>query len=207
MGVWGHFMFLVYFILVFDLDLGTTRSTVSSTGSYTVILLQNPGNICLWIPESRALECVIPIMESGISLLIGIRYPSFSDEESGIQHLESGIQEVESRTTTVLAFLTSDETFHPRIHVTYFSATFRCLVFRKFLIHSPMFWFMQSPRCGNLAWKMGTSDVKLCKRQQSRIRAFTFFLLQGMIGDPGRRGSDGPQGPKVRLWPDFRHNV
>ena len=86
-------MFLVYFILVFDLDLGTTRST----GSYTVILLQNPGNICLWIPESRALECVIPIMESGISLLIGIRYPSFNDEESGIQYLESGIQGVESR--------------------------------------------------------------------------------------------------------------
>lgn len=86
-------MFLVYFILVFDLDLGTTRSNVSSTGSYTVILLQNPGNICLWIPESRALECVIPIMESGISLLIGIRYPSFNDEESGIQGVESIIQD------------------------------------------------------------------------------------------------------------------
>lgn len=104
-------MFLVYFILVFDLDLGTTRSTVSSTGSYTVILLQNPGNICLWIPESRALECVIPIMESGISLLIGIGYPSFSDEESGIQHLESGIQEVESRTTTVWLFLLRTKRF------------------------------------------------------------------------------------------------
>ena len=97
-------MFLIYFILVFDLDLGTTRSTVSSTGSYTVILLQNPGNICLWIPESRALDCVIPIMESGISLLIGIRYPSFSDEESGIQHLESGIQGVESRIQDCVGF-------------------------------------------------------------------------------------------------------
>ena len=95
-------MFLVYIILVFDLDLGTTRSTVSSTGSYTVILLQNPGNICLWIPESRALECVIQIM--GISLLIGIRYPSFNDEESGIHHLESGIQGVESRIQDCLGF-------------------------------------------------------------------------------------------------------
>ena len=202
MGIWGHFMFLVYFILVFDLDLGTTRSTVSSTGSYTVILLQNPGNICLWIPESRALECVIPIMESGISLLIGIRYPSFSDEESGIQHLESGIQEVESRTTTVLAFLTSDETFHPRIQVTYFSATFRCLVFKKFLIHSPMFWFMQSPRCGNFAWKMGTSDVKLCKRQQSRIQSLYFFPIAGhdrRSWSPGLRWSTRPEG-KVVTW-------
>ena len=97
-------MFLVYFILVFDLDLGTTRSTVSSTGSYTVILLQNPGNICLWIPQPRALECVIPIMESEISLLIGIRYPSFN-EESGIQHLESGIQGVESKIQDCLGFL------------------------------------------------------------------------------------------------------
>ena len=103
-GMRTFYVFLVYFILVFDLDLGTTRSTVSSTGSYTVILLQNPGNICLWIPQPRALECVIPIMESEISLLIGIRYPSFNDEESGIQHLESGIQGVESKIQDCLGF-------------------------------------------------------------------------------------------------------
>ena len=36
---------------------------------------------------------------------------------------------------------------------------------------------------------------------KAKFRAFIFLLLQGMIGDPGRRGYDGPQGPKVRLWP------
>ena len=48
--------------------------------------IQNPGNVCLWIPESWALECGIQIVESGISLMIGIRNPSLNDEESGIQN-------------------------------------------------------------------------------------------------------------------------
>ena len=43
-------------------------------------------------------------MESGISLLIGIRYPSFNDEESGIRYLEFGIQGVESRIQDCLDF-------------------------------------------------------------------------------------------------------
>ena len=55
-------------------------------------------------PESWALECGIQIMESEISLLIGIWNPSFNDEESGIQYLESGIQGVESRIQDCLDF-------------------------------------------------------------------------------------------------------
>jgi len=56
------------------------------------------------IPELLALERGIQIMESGISLLIGIRNPSFKDEESGIQYVESGIQGVESRIQDCLGF-------------------------------------------------------------------------------------------------------
>ena len=51
------------------------------------------------------------------------------------------------------------------------------------------------------AWLEKWAPVMLnfLRDNKAEFRAFTFFLLQGMIGDPGRRGSDGPQGPKVRL--------
>ena len=39
----------------------------------------------------------IQLKESGIPLTIGIQSPNFTDKESGIQFLESGIHDVESR--------------------------------------------------------------------------------------------------------------
>ena len=39
----------------------------------------------------------IQLKESGIPLRIGIQSPNFTDKESGIQFLESGIHDVESR--------------------------------------------------------------------------------------------------------------
>ena len=38
----------------------------------------NPGNVCLWNPESRALESAKQLKESGILLTIGIQNPSFT---------------------------------------------------------------------------------------------------------------------------------
>ena len=39
----------------------------------------------------------IQLKESGIPLMIGIQSPNFNDKESGIQFLESGIHDVDSR--------------------------------------------------------------------------------------------------------------
>ena len=68
------------------------------------------------------------------------------------------------------------------------------------------FWFTHqcfdlSSRPGVETWLEKWVPVMLnsVRDNKEEFRAFTFFLLQGMIGDPGRRGSDGPQGPKVRL--------
>ena len=68
---------------------------------------RNPGNFCLWNPkcgkiflwnqESWALESGTWLQESGIPLTIGIQDLSSTDQESGIQYLESEIHGVESR--------------------------------------------------------------------------------------------------------------
>ena len=68
---------------------------------------RNPINFCSWNLGSGifllvkygilSLESGVDPKESGIPLTIGIRNPSSTDEESGIQALESGIHDVESR--------------------------------------------------------------------------------------------------------------
>ena len=47
------------------------------------------GNFCLWNPDSRTLESVIQLQESGTLLTIRIGNPSSTDKESGMQYLES----------------------------------------------------------------------------------------------------------------------
>ena len=42
----------------------------------------NPGNFCWWNPEFRAVEFVIQLKESGMSLTFGIWNPGFTDKES-----------------------------------------------------------------------------------------------------------------------------
>ena len=64
----------------------------------------NPRNFCLWNPESWALESRLQFKEFGIPLTIGIRNPSSTDKESGIQYLESEIHVVESRIHDFLGF-------------------------------------------------------------------------------------------------------
>ena len=58
---------------------------------------ETAGNFSLWNPESRVLESRIHLKESGIPLTIGIRNPNFTDKESRIQYMKSGIHGVESR--------------------------------------------------------------------------------------------------------------
>ena len=79
--------------------------------------LRNPGNLCLWNPESWALESGIQLKESGIPLTIEIRNQSSTDKESGIQYFESEMHGVESRiqdclTTSVLLLTASLYLFH-----------------------------------------------------------------------------------------------
>ena len=59
--------------------------------------IRNPENFCLWNPEYWALEY-------GIQLMQGIRNPSSTDKNSGIQYLESRIHGVESRIQECLGF-------------------------------------------------------------------------------------------------------
>ena len=47
----------------------------------------------IWIPESCALESWIELKESGIPLTIGIQNPSSTDKKSGIESVESRIQD------------------------------------------------------------------------------------------------------------------
>ena len=54
---------------------------------------RNPGNLCLWNPESWALDSGIQLKESGILMTIGIQNPSSTDKQSGFQCLESRIQD------------------------------------------------------------------------------------------------------------------
>ena len=49
----------------------------------------NPGTFCFWNRESRALEFVIQLKESGIPLTIGIHDLSSTDKKSGYQYLQS----------------------------------------------------------------------------------------------------------------------
>ena len=56
----------------------------------------NPGKFCLWNPEPWTLKSRKQVKESRIPVTIGIRDPSFTDKESGIQYLESGIHGEES---------------------------------------------------------------------------------------------------------------
>lgn len=57
----------------------------------------NRGNVFLLILESWALESAIQFKEPGIPLTIGIGDTSFTNKESRIHQLESGIQSVELR--------------------------------------------------------------------------------------------------------------
>ena len=64
----------------------------------------NPGKFCLWNPEPWTLKCRKQLKESRIPVTIGIRDPSFTDKESGIQYLESGIHGDESVIQDCLGF-------------------------------------------------------------------------------------------------------
>ena len=57
---------------------------------------QNPKRFALWSRESRALESVIQLKQSGIPLTIGIHEISSTDKKSGYQYLKSGIHGVDS---------------------------------------------------------------------------------------------------------------
>ena len=67
---------------------------------------RNPGNFCLWDPESGRMGFGIQkhLKESGIPLTNGIRNPCSTDKESEIQYLESGIHSMESRIQDCLGF-------------------------------------------------------------------------------------------------------
>ena len=58
---------------------------------------RNLGNVCLWDPESWALESGIQHKESGMPLKTAIRNPGSTGKEYGIQYLESVIHGVESK--------------------------------------------------------------------------------------------------------------
>ena len=60
------------------------------------IQIPESGNICLWFPESWALESRIQLKESGILLTIGIQNPTSTDKDwnqvPGIGNPRRGIQ-------------------------------------------------------------------------------------------------------------------
>ena len=66
-----------------------------------VIRIPESGDLYLWNPESWALESVIELKESEIALTIGIRTS------------DSGLHSVDSRSITVLNFLTWPEAWKP----------------------------------------------------------------------------------------------
>ena len=61
----------------------------SGIGELCTFGTQNPGTFCFWNRESRALEFVIQLKESGIPLTIGIHDLSSTDKKSGYQYLQS----------------------------------------------------------------------------------------------------------------------
>ena len=71
---------------------------------YKVIRLRNPGNSCFWNQKSWNFKSFIQLKESRSPLAIGIWNPSFTDKESVIHYLESGIRNVESRIQDCLVF-------------------------------------------------------------------------------------------------------
>ena len=71
---------------------------------YKVIRLRNPGNSCFWNQKSWNFKSVIQLKESRSPLAIGIWNPSFTDKESVIHYLESGIRNLESRILDCLVF-------------------------------------------------------------------------------------------------------
>ena len=66
--------------------------------------MRNLRKFCSWNPESWALESDIQLKESGIPLTTRIWNPSFTDNESEIQYLESVINGVESKIQGCLGF-------------------------------------------------------------------------------------------------------
>ena len=83
------------------LGLGT-RSKQNYSLHIRDLWIQSSSKSLSWNLESGALE-------SGIPLTIGIRNPSFTEKESGIQFLESGIHGVESRIQDCPGFPYTDE--------------------------------------------------------------------------------------------------
>ena len=75
-------------LITHDATVSVNSSIKSTTGKY--------GSVSPHVKESGIQE--IFLVESGMQLplMIGIRTPSSTDEESSIQYLESGIQGVES---------------------------------------------------------------------------------------------------------------
>ena len=72
---------------------------------YKVIRLRNPGNSCFWNQKSWNFKSVIQLKESRSPLAIGTGWnPSFTDKESVIHYLESGIRNLESRILDCLVF-------------------------------------------------------------------------------------------------------
>ena len=76
---------------------GGPTSVACSRPMKGIRIPETAGNFCLWHPESWALESGRQLKESGISLTIGIRNPNFTDKESRIQCMKSGIHAMESR--------------------------------------------------------------------------------------------------------------
>ena len=64
----------------------------------------NPGKFCLCNPELWTLKSRQRLKDSKVPVTIGIRDPSFTDKESGIQYLESGIHNEESVIQDCLGF-------------------------------------------------------------------------------------------------------
>ena len=64
----------------------------------------NPGKFCLCNPELWTLKSRKRLKDSKVQVPIGIRDPSFTDKESGIQYLESGIHSEESVIQDCLGF-------------------------------------------------------------------------------------------------------
>ena len=76
---------------IFKLDILVTRLKWPHVREFG---FRNPGNVCLWNPESGkillleykknleswVLECGIQLKESGIPLMIGIQNPSYNDK-------------------------------------------------------------------------------------------------------------------------------
>ena len=71
-------------------------------------VIRNPGNSCLWTPESWALKSGIQLEESKIPLTIGIRNPvlEIRSPERGIQHL-NGARRTPARKLNCLLILTT----------------------------------------------------------------------------------------------------